>query len=312
MRRVVRAPNHLGDAVMSLPALAALAALGPLEVQGPGWLPVLVHGLGISTSAPGTLPRGVDEALLFAPSLGAAWAARRARRRVGTPSDGRRWLLTDPIQPRIHRAGTYAAVAEAVGAQVVGEPRIELPGGAVAPEVPAGHVGLNPVVAGGPSRAWPGFGVLADALIALGLPVVFYAGPGELRALEAIAGGHPIQAGLSLPSFALILQRCAVFVSNDSGAAHFARAVGAEVVVVYGSTSPGCTGAAGAVAVRGPALPCAPCYRPGCPLDRGCLQIEPERVLRAVQGILGAGSELLGVTPRPSRAPPGGGGGVGG
>lgn len=274
---------------MALPALAALAALGPLEVQGPRWLPVLVTGLSITPSAPGTLARGVDEALLFAPSLGAAWAARRARRRVGTPSDGRRWLLTDPVAPRIHRAQTYAAVAEAVGAQVVGPPRLALPA-ATAPPVPSDHVGLNPVVAGGASRAWPGFAALADALVRAGLPVVFYGGPGEQAQVEAVAGDHLCRVGLSLPAFATSLRRCAVFVSNDAGAAHFARAVGARVVVVYGSTSPGCTGPAGAVAVRGPALPCAPCYRDRCPFDRGCLQIAVSDVLEVVLSSLGEGS----------------------
>ncbi|MEQ1508193.1 MAG: hypothetical protein ABMB14_38540 [Myxococcota bacterium] len=36
MRIAARAPNHLGDGVLALPAIAALARLGSVEVYAPG------------------------------------------------------------------------------------------------------------------------------------------------------------------------------------------------------------------------------------------------------------------------------------
>ena len=94
---------------------------------------------------------------------------------------------------------------------------------------------------------------------------------------------------MSLPAFAAALRRCAVFVSNDSGAAHFARACGVPTVVVHGSTTARRTGPAGAVPVEGPDLPCRPCYRKSCPFPAiPCLDVSVASVqaamLIAIQG----------------------------
>lgn len=281
--RVVRAPNHLGDAIMAQPAIRAVAALGPVAVQGPPWLHDLLRGIGgARATAPEPLRRGVDEALLFAPSLRVAWQARRARRRVGAATDHRGWLLTDRVPIGAHRSDTYAAAARLIGANPQGDPCIEVPRGPV-PDVPVGHVGLNPVVRGGATRQWRGFAALAERL---SVPVVFYGGPGEGQAVASIARGRPRAVGLPLQAFGRALSRCAVFVSNDSGAAHFARACGATVVTIFGSTTPEHTGPPGAEAVRGPTLPCAPCYRNRCPTEIECLDIEVERVLAAVESLL--------------------------
>ena len=114
-------------------------------------------------------------------------------------------------------------------------------------------------------RTWPGFRALADGLPG---PVVFYGGPGEEAAIAAIAGPHATRVGLSLAALGRALARCRGFVSADTGPAHFAAACGVRTVVVYGSTSPASTGPWGAEAVQGPLLPCAPCYRSTCRLDR--------------------------------------------
>ncbi len=280
---VARAPNHLGDGVMALPAITALARLGRLEVRGPRWIGDLYGHLGVALAPPGRLDRRIDAEVLFPPSLRAALEARRARRRVGTPTDFRRWLLTDVVEEREHRAETYAALARAVGASPAGAPRLGVPKGPI-PPVPPGHVGLNPCAGAGRVREWPGFGALADRLDA---PLVFYGGPGEQARIAVVAGRHPIRVGLSLPDFARALSRCAVFVSNDSGAAHFARALGVPTVVVYGSSAPERTGPAGAASVRGPAPPCSPCYRARCRFDHECFDIDAERVRVEVVGLLG-------------------------
>lgn len=261
-RIAVRLPNHLGDTVMSWPALHALATVGSLTLYGPDLLrPYWPHG---PWEPARTMPRGAhDVAVLLAPSLRAAWEARRVRRRIGTPSDARRWLLTDVVPPRRHRADTYAALALRLGAVAVGPPRLSPSLGRGAPD----HVGLNPVVKGGENRAWPHFRALADALAAHA-PVRFYAGPGEDAPCAAVAGPHPRSTGQPLAAFAQSLASCGVFVSNDAGAAHFAAALGVPVVVVYGPTAPDRTGPAGARRVVGFRPACAPCYRNRCSLPR--------------------------------------------
>jgi heptosyltransferase-2 len=253
------APRHLGDGVMALPAMRALAELGPLRIDGPRWAADLYRDVPqVERGAPHT-------AVLFRPSLGAAWRARRIPRRVGTPTDARGWLLTDPVAPGVHTRDTYAALVAAVGGRVSGGPTWASRDSDPQVDVPADHVGLNPLSASGRVRSWPGFPDLAARLAG---PVVWYAGPGEEAAIAELAGRQPIRAGWSLPAFARALRRCRVFVSVDTGAAHFAAACGVPTVVVHGSTAPEGSGPWGAEAVRGPPVPCAPCYRRSCAVDR--------------------------------------------
>jgi heptosyltransferase-2 len=47
-----------------------------------------------------------------------------------------------------------------------------------------------------------------------------------------------VAAGLKLVELAAVLERCALFLGNDSGITHLAAAVGAPVVAVFGSASP--------------------------------------------------------------------------
>lgn len=281
MRIAARAPNHLGDGVMALPALAALARLGDLTVHAPPWGAALYRDLPARVAPRG--PMRADAAALFAPSLRAALEARRCARRVGLATDHRRWLLTDVVEPALHRGDTYARIAAALGAVAHGPPRFEARPDDPLPEVPEGHVGLNPVSVSGAVREWRGWLALADRL---DRPVVFYGGPGEGARVAAVAGPHPRAVGLPLPAFARALGRCAVFVSNDSGPAHFARACGAPTVVVHGSTTAARTGPAGAVPVEGPDLDCRPCYRQRCRRALECFDIPVGAVLSAVRSAL--------------------------
>jgi heptosyltransferase II len=276
-RLVARAPNHLGDGVMALPALHALAGLGRLEIAAPSWGHALYRDVNATVRPRGPLP-AADAAVLFAPSLRAAWEGRRAKRRIGTATDGRRFLLTDIVAEGGHRADTYRALVEVLGARVVGAPRFRVRADDPPSDVPRDHLALNPVSVSGEVREWLGFRELA---LQSNRPVVFYAGPGEAERVRWMARGFRTQVGLGLPALASAISRAAVFVSNDSGPAHFARAVGTPTVVVFGSTTPTGTGAAGAVAVEGQA-PCRPCYRQTCGSDLRCLAIPVSRVSAAV------------------------------
>lgn len=268
---------------MALPALRALAALGSLVIHAPRWGADLYRDVPAEVRERGTAD-AADAAVVFSPSWRAALRARRSRRRVGHAGEpGRRLLLTDVIAEHAHRSESYAALALVLGAAVRGPPTWERRASDPASDLPVGHIGLNAVSASGAVVQWPRFGALATRL---GRPVVFYGGPGEEAAVAAVAREHPRQVGLSLPAFASALARCAVFVSNDSGAAHFARACGVPTVVVYGSTSPDRTGPNGAVAVSGPRVPCAPCYRKTCRFGLECLDVPVEAVLAAVEALL--------------------------
>jgi heptosyltransferase II len=280
---VARAPNHLGDGVMALPAMHALARLGSLTIEAPRWGRDLYRGVDAALAARGSLTTS-DVAVLFPPSFRVAWQARRAKRRIGVAADGRRLLLTDTVFEGRHRRDTYAALATAAGADVVGVPQWSRRESDPDVDVLEGHIGLNPLSVSGPVRQWPRFAELADSLER---PVVFYGGPGEGEGVAFVAGNHRQVVGTSLPAFASALAKCAFFVSNDSGAAHFARACGTPTLVIYGSTAPDRTGPAGARAICGPTVACQPCYKQKCRHNYECMEIPLERVLWAVGQVVG-------------------------
>jgi heptosyltransferase-2 len=265
---------------MAIPAIAAARRVAAeVVVAAPRWGAELYRDLDVTLVPRGEVPEA-DAGMLLAPSFRAAWEARRLPRRAGLNTDLRRILLTDPVKPLgRHRAEDYAAVARALGAEVDGPPRFT-PTAAerAAADVPEGHLALNPLSPTGPPVMWPRYEALADRS---GGEVVFYAGPGE-----SIDTAHPVRIGQPLGLLAACLERARVMVSNDSGLAHFARAAGVPVVVIFGSTSPALTGPAGATAVEGPALACRPCYKKRCPYPGvPCLDIPVEQVQAALEAL---------------------------
>ena len=277
-RVYARAPNHLGDGVMALPALTALRRVcDTLLIAAPAWGEALYRDLDARVIPRGVAPEA-ELAVLFPPSFRAAWEARRIPRRVGVRADWRAALLTDVVEPVAgHRAEEYAALIAPLGLTVAGAPRYaaraEDDHGV---DVPEGHLALNPLSPSGAPVMWRGFQALIEATEG---PVVVYVGPGERW-----DGPGERRVGLPLPTLAASLRRARALVSNDSGVAHFARAAGVPTVVVYGSTAPARTGPAGSVAVEGPALACRPCYKKRCPYPGvPCLTISPETVLSAVR-----------------------------
>ncbi len=93
-----------------------------------------------------------------------------------------------------------------------------------------------------PGRRWEfeHFLVLARALHVRGLPVVFIGGPAEKaqkpRLAEALRGaaGADRVGDTTLPELLDLLRHAALVVSNDTGPAHLAAALGAPTVVIVG------------------------------------------------------------------------------
>ncbi len=263
---------------MAIPAIEALVrAAEQVIVAAPGWGRTLYRDTGARVVPRGEVP-DADAGVLFAPSFRAAWEARRLPRRVGLRGDWRGALLTDAIRsPRAHRAEDYAAVSAALGLRPAGRPRFApRPEERAAADVPEGHIALNPMSPSGAPVMWSGYEDLADRA---GAPVVVYAGPGDAPETR-----HPTRIGQPLGLLAACLERARVMVSNDSGLAHFARAVGTPTVVVFGSTAPSLTGPAGCLPVEGPARACRPCYKKRCRVGGvPCLsEIPVEAVERAI------------------------------
>jgi ADP-heptose:LPS heptosyltransferase len=163
-------------------------------------------------------------------------------RDIGAPALDR-WIRYQSYQHEVHR---FLEVVSLVGASPVGfEARLNLVTAdrqAADDALPAGgpYVALHPG-ANDPRRRWPleCFADVADALAARGARIVVLGrGSADAEAAVSIARAAscpPLNLvdRLSLGATLGVLERCSVFVGNDSGPRHLASAVGTPTVGVY-------------------------------------------------------------------------------
>ncbi|HXY05555.1 MAG TPA: glycosyltransferase family 9 protein [Burkholderiaceae bacterium] len=271
---IVRLPNHLGDACMSLPALDRLAAEGiALTLAARAWAKELfaAYAWPVVSLAPqrrdrmaalrawlARAPQGRD-ALLLTNSFSSALDFRLAGLRPdGYATDGRRLLLRRAIAVPPEWSGTMHTAEyylHLVG-KLLGRP----PTGAAVPHLQlnaaareraqqalararAGpsYLVLCPVAHGrhrGQIKSWSGFGRLAQDLMARGHEVVACPGPGEEAAVRAAVAQVRLIEPLDLGAFAALLAGSRLVIANDSGPGHLAAAVGARLVGIFGVTDP--------------------------------------------------------------------------
>ena len=130
----------------------------------------------------------------------------------------------------------------------------------------------------------------------------FEAPPGWLAAQGAAPAG-----AATLPQLCALLERCALYVGNDSGPAHLAAALGVPTVTVFGPSAPHRTaplGRSGAAAEVTAGFACSPCRErffkecPSPPTPDGrppCLDAVPVvEVAEAVEGTLAESAPAAG------------------
>ncbi len=239
--------------------------------------------------------RTFHAAVLLTNSLSSAlWVAlARIPLRVGTRGQWRRWLLTHPVAPRptgMHQAEHYIEIARRVAAA----PRPSPPHVGIDKEQAAWAerflatqrlnsagplVGLSPGAAYGPAKRWlpERFAEVARRLRDEHGARVLIFGTRSDSAItgplaEQIGGGALDLTGkTTLSQLAALMARCRVVVTNDSGPMHLAGAVGANVVALFGSTSPERTSPAGRVTIMRHECDCAPCMQRECDRDFRCM-----------------------------------------
>jgi ADP-heptose:LPS heptosyltransferase len=140
-------------------------------------------------------------------------------------------------------------------------------------------------------KMYPHFGEVASLIRERGLEVVWV---GDGRDAELVRGmpGLNLCGRLSLPDLLALLKRAKVYIGNDSGLLHCARAVGTKAVQIYGGTHPTLGFALypeeGSVLLKGLSCqPCDPHGRGGCRFgDYRCLEIDPRTVFEECMKIL--------------------------
>ncbi len=316
-RLLVVAPNWLGDAVMALPAVAdvvrawpgtaitvaARRAVAPLFEMVPG-----VAGVVTAETVRAGAP--YDAGLLLTNSFHSALTAWRAGipERWGYRRDFRGPLLTRAITPPVglHQASYYQHLVRALGfanGPLTPELRVAPAVSVRAREllVQRGWSDARPLMAFAPGAAygsakrWPAraFAETVQAFQADGVGAVLVGSPADREAgddvLRQIGGDSAVLdlvGQTDLPLLAGVLAECRGLVSNDSGAAHLAAALGLQVTVVFGPTDERATHPIGPrppVILTHPVW-CRPCMLRECPLTHRCMRgVEAAAVVSAAR-----------------------------
>jgi heptosyltransferase II len=311
-RIVIRAPNWLGDAVMALPAMAAVrgayprATLAVAAVSSVAPLFLEKTNVGqdeVLTIDPRTeraqLEAGLyDAAVLFPNSFRTAWVARQAgiAERWGYATGFRGWMLSRRVprpRARLHQSAYYQQLVRT----------LDLPACDAAPSVVPGPetlaratallreqggddgrplVGMAPGAAYGHAKRWPPSRV-ADVIARLtrthAATCVLVGAAGDRDAGREIESAMPpgtrvidLIGRTDLRVLVGVLSRCAAFVSNDSGAMHLAAAAGLPVTAIFGPTDERVTAPIGDHDVLVHKVFCRPCMLRDCPIDHRCMK----------------------------------------
>jgi len=281
---IVRAPNWLGDAVMALPAIAAVRAAHRDATLIVAARPSIAPLFEEATSAAQDEILRVDKAretaqlcgahadavLLLPNSFGSAWVARRAgiAERWGFAGAGRSALLTRVAarpRGRFHQVEYYLALVRGLGYDAVSDvPRVEPSAGSRARAetlleqagVSAGErlIAFAPGAAYGRAKRWPPDRVaqVAAAVVAHGYVPVLLGAVADRETGRAIESSLPpgtrivnLIGRTTLPHLVGVLARSAACVSNDSGAMHVAAALGVPLTAIFGPTDERVTSPAG-------------------------------------------------------------------
>lgn len=274
---IVRLRNWVGDVILGVPALHLLQSQGyELHLVGKGWAKPLLAGEGWPVHVrPGPLRERVaqlrelrqaarardpgfdrrENALVLPTSFSGALEMRLAGlKAVGYAQEARGFLLkrSEPITYGGHALTSYWELAcrflridlpppAEIGLRTAEADQAQADALIASAGLRPGFVVICPFAGGQfekQDKTWPAFSEYTRALLASGRQVVACPGPGEE---EIVTGGHAgvtMLPGVKLGIYGGLLRRAALVVSNDTGPAHLAAAVGAPVLSVLGPTKP--------------------------------------------------------------------------
>jgi heptosyltransferase-2 len=246
-----------------------------------------------------------DLAILFQNAFEAALLARLAGipSRIGNATQGRSLLLTRRLHREAehrnrHQIWDYLDLVAATEQVFLGDrfrPLEESPLPRLAvrsAETAAGErllrgvdrpvVALNVGATNSRAKCWPAghFAELATRLArSTGATMVLIGGPGEIDAANAVASqasGTPLinlAGSTTLPELLGVLSLCALVISNDTGPAHIAAALGRPTLTLFGPTNEFETAPTGPYAdlLRVDGIDCARCMYRDCPIDHRCM-----------------------------------------
>ncbi|HEY6804668.1 MAG TPA: lipopolysaccharide heptosyltransferase II [Pyrinomonadaceae bacterium] len=145
------------------------------------------------------------------------------------------------------------------------------------------------------AKRWPAesFARLADRLITDGRQVVIVGSPGELDVTNQVTSKMKLKPVVltgktTIDELTATLGLCDLLVTNDTGPAHIAAALGRPTLVIFGPTNPLTTRPfSGQAEILRHPPDCAPCMLRDCPIDHRCMTaITVDEVMEHSQTIL--------------------------
>ncbi|MFH2012914.1 MAG: lipopolysaccharide heptosyltransferase II [Pseudomonadota bacterium] len=157
-------------------------------------------------------------------------------------------------------------------------------------------IGMNPGAHYGSAKRWfpERYAVLSDMIYdGFGGKILIFGSKEEKVISEIIQGIAKSEiidlAGrTSLLETVALIEKCNLFITNDSGLMHLAAALKIPLISIFGSTDPVTTSPLGSssIIVR-KEVPCSPCLKKECPTDHKCMElIEVDEVYQHVSKVL--------------------------
>ncbi len=272
--------------------------------------------------------RSFDLAVILPNSLETALVASLARvpLRIGYATDGRQRLLTHPLDLPESRSSQhevfhylnivarlewlisreqsfldtqpYASLEVAESRKVAARKLLRANGVSGIPGITDGRplIALCPGSTNSRAKRWPAerYAILADRFIdECGADVILIgAAPEEDVSLDVRERMHNLPILLTgktdLSQLVSVLSLVDMLVTNDTGPAHIAAALGRPTLVIFGPTNPLTTrpfSPFGEVVSQPP--DCAPCMLRDCPIDHRCMTaITPDHILERARVLL--------------------------
>jgi heptosyltransferase-2 len=255
-----------------------------------------------------------DLAILFQNAFEAAFITFMAGipNRLGYNTDGRRFLLTHPVRRdpafrQIHETAYYLGILK--GADLVADgtrlslvvsddehewARETLEKYGLKGKQPV--IGVSPGAVYGSAKRWypERYARLCDRIYAFSKAhIVVLGAAGEREIGNEVVGlmRHPatnLCGATNLRQAMALIDRCQLFLTNDSGLMHVAAALNIPLIAIFGSTNPAMTGPIGLKSniVRVP-VSCSPCLKPDCPTDHRCMKgVTVDMVYRLAEALL--------------------------
>lgn len=240
-----------------------------------------------------------DLAILFQNAFEAALITFLAGipNRLGYNTDGRHFLLTHPVRlkpglKQVHETAYYLGILEGAGLGTDGqELTLVVSAGerAWARETLRAQgekgdrpiVGVSPGATYGSAKRWypDRYARLCDKIYAFSKAhILILGGAGEREIGNEVARlmkspSTNLCGNTDLRQAIALIERCQLFLTNDSGLMHVAAALDVPLIAVFGSTNPVTTGPCGSKShvVRAP-VACSPCLKTDCPTDHRCMK----------------------------------------